>query len=191
MANPTADDESNYLIQPDDPTDSPAGAALAGPLQAHIVNAPSGESSPQDSANTQPPAGAHRAADADPDPDGVRTVVIHEGDTLNSVARANLGSDEPVVIRIPLKASPQLANANLIHPGEVLQVPGLGPHERELLARTIFDPVVSSLDQRPRRRSRPPPPIAWRLIAALPGNSLELEPAQIRPSLRVWGCYGS
>jgi len=106
-----------------DPTDSPAGAALAGPLQAHIVNAPSGESSPQDSANTQPPDGAHRAADADPDPDGVRTVVIHEGDTLDSVAWANLGSDEPVVIRLPLKANPQLANANLIHPGEVLQVP--------------------------------------------------------------------
>ena len=102
--------------------DAPARPAPAAQLQFHIVVA-AAEAPREHPAADQvaPPAGG--LPDTSAGTDAVRTVVIHAGDTLNSVARANLGPDEPAAIQQLLEANPQLANANLIHPGEVLRIP--------------------------------------------------------------------
>lgn len=131
---PSSSDLSETVLVPAAPPAAPASVArdaaqtvLSGTLQSHIVVAPADAPARQPAGeNPVPPSDPTQITTAAPptaNDDAIRTVVIHEGDTLYSVARANFGSDDPEVIRRLLAVNPQLPDANVIHPGQVIQMP--------------------------------------------------------------------
>jgi type II secretory pathway predicted ATPase ExeA len=61
------------------------------------------------------------AVDRDQDPQQPRRVRVQSGDTLLTIVRSYLGSDEDVDRLI--KANPKIGNINHIYPGEVLNLP--------------------------------------------------------------------
>lgn len=88
---------------------------------AQLVVTPSASDAP---AATAPPSnssnGVSKAADL---PSNFELVTVHAGDTLHSLARDHLGSDEGADLERLRAANPEITDLDLIHPGEVLRVP--------------------------------------------------------------------
>jgi nucleoid-associated protein YgaU len=53
----------------------------------------------------------------------LRSIVVEDGDTLSSLAEANLGSNNHEAMQRFLKANPLLINPDLIHPGQIVFLP--------------------------------------------------------------------
>jgi hypothetical protein len=64
--------------------------------------------------------GIARTADT---PSNFELVTVRAGDTLHSLARDYLGSDELADLELLREANPEITDLDLIHPGEVLRVP--------------------------------------------------------------------
>jgi nucleoid-associated protein YgaU len=49
-------------------------------------------------------------------------VIVKQGDSLSSLAKRYLGSEEPSQIRTLLAANPEIKDPNMIHPFQVLRL---------------------------------------------------------------------
>jgi len=114
----------------------------------------------------------------------IKYVTVQEGDSLSSIADSN----NTTYIRI-YDANEQIANPNLIYPGEVLTIPAPGEqlNNRQLPSETqgtISDPVAV-----PEQDSASPVPVAATVPAPV-SNNIAAQPTQA-PAVANVGVWNS
>ena len=82
-----------------------------------VLEIPSGQNPPPQPTSPPPPTGQPPQPTPQPPPGGSTTYVFRPGDTLSSIARA-FGTTVSAIV-----AANNIANPNLIYPGQVLVIP--------------------------------------------------------------------
>jgi type II secretory pathway predicted ATPase ExeA len=95
---------------------SQAAPASVVPASAEILK------SPLSPAATVPPHPSSDEKSAESKVAALSTVIVKQGDSLSSLAKRYLGSEEPSQIRTLLAANPEIKDPNMIHPFQVLRL---------------------------------------------------------------------